>query len=278
MEMASVVDGGDARGFKKVASSCSQVFFRAAHHPIMAHLFRKQGCDSAHMDGFRLVQVASRNTYQSAHKYRFKVSGPIEKALSKVNAPFAMITAFRICFQNFSLYVRGLEPDSWDTIMYKYGVNLDRLFRAATPSESLHSGEALLDKAVCDAIEIPADRLMTSDKLPPLKLENFFPYPVKSELCKLVAYPVGDNFTVHRDPVHKTNHIATAILTLPSRAEGGSFVVEHGGQSMTFDGTNQCLVYFADCVHWVELVTKGCKVALIFNIFTKAKNETSPYP
>jgi predicted 2-oxoglutarate/Fe(II)-dependent dioxygenase YbiX len=106
---------------------------------------------------------------------------------------------------------------------------------------------------------------------------------VSAELYKLLIYDEGSFFVGHRDTEKAPGMVATLVLALPSQSEGGALVVRHHEREARLDLASDdpseiaFAAFYADCVHEVLPVTKGCRVTLIFNLLRKGKG-AAPAP
>ena len=77
---------------------------------------------------------------------------------------------------------------------------------------------------------------------------------------------------------------ATLVLALPSASEGGELVVRHNEREarldMACDDPSEVAfaAFYADCVHEVLPVTKGCRATLVFNLIRKSKAKAPEPP
>ena len=107
--------------------------------------------------------------------------------------------------------------------------------------------------------------------------------PVTAELYKLLVYDKGSFFVSHRDTEKAPGMFATLVLALPSQSEGGDLVVRHKEREARLDMANDdpsevaFAAFYADCLHEVLPVTKGCRAALVFNLVRKTKGK-APHP
>lgn len=96
--------------------------------------------------------------------------------------------------------------------------------------------------------------------------------PVEASLYKLLVYDDGSFFVDHRDTEKAPGMFATLVVLLPADFEGGELVVRHGGATKTFDlrpqdsGELTFAAFYADCLHEVRPITRGCRLALIYNL------------
>jgi predicted 2-oxoglutarate/Fe(II)-dependent dioxygenase YbiX len=105
-------------------------------------------------------------------------------------------------------------------------------------------------------------------ELPPEQLE--------ARLYKLLVYEKGGFFVPHRDSEKQDRMLATLVVVLPNPFEGGRLIVRHGAarQKLAFEeaaaGRSPCFAaFYADCEHEVERVTRGVRVALVYNLVLK---------
>ncbi|HEV3259068.1 MAG TPA: 2OG-Fe(II) oxygenase [Gemmataceae bacterium] len=120
--------------------------------------------------------------------------------------------------------------------------------------------------AIADAMRPVAEQL----GLPAEQLE--------ARLYKLLVYERGGFFLSHRDSEKHDRMVASMIVVLPNRFEGGTLVVRHGAAKATlpFDeaagGKGPCYAaFYADCEHEVQRVTSGIRLCLAYNLVLKRK-------
>jgi hypothetical protein len=101
---------------------------------------------------------------------------------------------------------------------------------------------------------------------------------LEAKLYKLLVYEKGGFFLPHRDSEKHDRMLASMIVVLPNRFEGGRLVVRHGAveQTLTFkeaaSGETPCYAaFYADCEHEVERVTSGVRLCLAYNLVMKPK-------
>ena len=94
-----------------------------------------------------------------------------------------------------------------------------------------------------------------------------------AHLYKLLLYEKGSFFLPHRDGERLDAMVATLIVTLPSRHEGGELVVRHEGREheITFPGAASGLelswaAFYADCPHEVRPLRSGYRLCLVYNV------------
>jgi hypothetical protein len=106
---------------------------------------------------------------------------------------------------------------------------------------------------------------------------------VTPKLYKLLIYEKGSFFTPHRDTEKLPGMFATLVVALPSRHEGGTLIVRHGGQTkkIDFGGKDsefqlQYAAFYADCQHEIKPVTEGHRVCLVYNLVAAGKKQPAP--
>jgi len=159
--------------------------------------------------------------------------------------------------------------------------------------------KTLVDPKVRNTFELDPATLMLSDRwkeaiarvtqqaavalgLPAEQLE--------AKLYKLLVYERGGFFLPHRDSEKLDRMVASMIVVLPSRFEGGALVVRHGAAKQTIkfeeaaSGQAACFAaFYADCEHEVQRVTGGVRLCLAYNLVltgprAKAAGDTSAAP
>ena len=96
-------------------------------------------------------------------------------------------------------------------------------------------------------------------------------------LEKLLIYAEGDFFAPHRDSEKDPSMWGTLVVVLPTRHRGGDLVIDHAGRSFRWapagdasSGYLSFLGFFADCLHTVEPVEQGHRVALTWSLRSAA--------
>lgn len=145
--------------------------------------------------------------------------------------------------------------------------------------------ETIVDREVRDTLEIPALDVSCSDALAEklntavksvaseLHLEH---ERLECELYKLLIYTKGGFFLPHRDSEKKKGMVASLVVVLPNKFNGGELVVQHDGRSCRFAfeaarslSKAEFVAFFADCKHEVKKITSGVRVCLTFNLMLK---------
>jgi hypothetical protein len=114
--------------------------------------------------------------------------------------------------------------------------------------------------------------------------ENAF---VRADLYRVNIYGPGDFFKVHKDtPQSGSGHFGSLVFCLPTRFEGGTFVLRNTrGEELKFDWASPSedqavsttavpghadvayIAFASDLDHWVEPITSGYRVTVTFHLF-----------
>lgn len=165
-----------------------------------------------------------------------------------------------------------------------------KLCGVARPAHFGHREETILDPAVRDTWEISPDRVRLGGPswAPALEgalaeLADELGVPrgsrLEAEPHALLVYGPGQFFVAHADTEKNDAMIGTLTVTLPSSHTGGEFIVEHGGQSVTYRASRDSLslvAFYADCLHQVTPVRTGYRVALTFSLLLRGTPATGP--
>jgi len=94
---------------------------------------------------------------------------------------------------------------------------------------------------------------------------------VRATLYKLLVYGPGDFFAPHRDTEKEDGMFATLVVTLPAESSGGDLVVRHRDRVervswRASDHGVQWAAFYADCLHEIEPLQHGVRVALVYNL------------
>ena len=147
--------------------------------------------------------------------------------------------------------------------------------------------QTLVNKQVRNTFELDPKRFRLSDAWnvaiadamrPVAELLGLPAEQLEARLYKLLVYEKGGFFLPHRDSEKHDRMVASLIVVLPNRFEGGTLVVRHGAakQTLTFDeaagGKAPCYAaFYADCEHEVQRVTSGVRLCLAYNLVLKPK-------
>ncbi|GJE97692.1 2OG-Fe(II) oxygenase [Phanerochaete sordida] len=100
---------------------------------------------------------------------------------------------------------------------------------------------------------------------------------LKVELYKLNVYGPGSFFKAHKDTPRADNMIASLVVVLPTRHDGGALVLRHEGREFKFESAKilaqpqapsvAYAAFYGDVEHEVEPVVSGSRVTLTYNIY-----------
>ena len=155
-----------------------------------------------------------------------------------------------------------------------------KLRRIGRPARYGKGEETLLDRRVRDTWEVPKSRVKidrrqwNSTLLPvlgSLRADLGLPdtFRLKAELNGLLVYGPGQFFAPHQDSEKTDDMIGSLVVMLPASFKGGSFVIEHQGETVTYRGSKQLLTFvafYADCRHEVRPVRSGFRIVLTYNL------------
>lgn len=140
--------------------------------------------------------------------------------------------------------------------------------------------KTLLDPRVRDTWKVPKSRVKIDQQrwnrtllpmLDSLRTDLGLPdsYKLKAEFHAMLLYGPGQFFSPHQDSEKADAMIGTLAVILPSSYKGGSFVIEHQGERVTYRGSKDRLTFiafYADCRHEVRPVTAGFRIVLTYNL------------
>jgi 2OG-Fe(II) oxygenase superfamily len=112
--------------------------------------------------------------------------------------------------------------------------------------------------------------------------ENVEALGIVAPLYKVLLYEEGGHFKPHKDTEKEPNMFGSLIVQLPSKFTGGDIVVQHLGETKTFESSKECestfryTAFFTDCFHEIKTVTSGWRIALAYNLVTTKEGSTLP--
>ncbi len=159
------------------------------------------------------------------------------------------------------------------------------LHRIGRPARYGLGEHTLLDPAVRDTCEIPKSRVRIDKRrfnrtlLPMLdRLGRDLGVPpgctLAAELHSMLVYGRGQFFAPHQDSEKHNEMVGTLVVGLPSTFKGGTFVVNHGGDSASYRGSKTKLsfvAFYADCRHEAHRVTSGHRLVLTYNLLLRGE-------
>jgi hypothetical protein len=168
----------------------------------------------------------------------------------------------------------------------------DNLRAVAKPARYGLREKTLLDPRVRDTWEIGKRQIRLDErhwlrtldrKLPLIARDLGMPEGAKlrTELHNLLVYEPGQFFAPHQDSEKADGMIGSLVVLLPSSSKGGTLVIEHHDEKVTYRGSASQLVliaFYADCRHEVRPVTSGYRATLTFNLFLDAADRPRVRP
>lgn len=101
---------------------------------------------------------------------------------------------------------------------------------------------------------------------------------LEPRLYKFLAYERGGFFLPHRDSEKQDRMVASMIVVLRQRFEGGELIIRHGNvtQTISFDRGSegrfpQFAAFYADCEHEVRPVGSGIRFCLAYNLVQRQR-------
>lgn len=167
------------------------------------------------------------------------------------------------------------------------GAQARALRRIARPAHYGKGEETLLDPGVRDSWKIAKSRVKIDRRrwnrtlLPVLDALRFElgladGARLKTELHAMLLYGPGQFFAPHQDSETSDDMVGTLVVLLPSTFRGGSLIVEHRGETVTYRGSKTKLTFvafYADCRHEVKPVRSGFRIALTFDLLLGAGSQ-----
>jgi len=203
----------------------------------------------------------------------------IAEALRPLHGSGAFATELTCGSDDLQLEVTGVGP-----IRFPISITMSRkLCLVAAKAHFGRRGETLLDERVRDTWEIRKSQIKidarawrrTLDR-ELASLRRLLGLPDGGKLVpvfdKLLVYAPGQFFAPHQDSERADDMIASLVVELPSKHEGGAFVVQHHGKKEVFRGATRgpkdlsFVAFYADCHHEVKPVTSGYRIALTYQL------------
>lgn len=98
---------------------------------------------------------------------------------------------------------------------------------------------------------------------------------VEAQFYKVLIYEEGDFFVEHRDSEKQDGMFGTLIISLPSSFSGGRLKIRHGEEAQSFELSSRSelswVAFYADCLHEIEPIESGHRVALVYNLIRAGK-------
>ena len=167
------------------------------------------------------------------------------------------------------------------------------LIDLAHPAPYGKGSETIVDTRVRKCWELHADELIFHnaawDKMLNKVLREAEDYldlvdkSLEAELYKLLIYEEGGFFAPHQDSEKIDDMIATLVVCLPSKHEGGELIISHVGDEFIFDSAQanglkqfQSALFYTDCRHELKPVLSGHRLCLTYNVRLKRNSKQAP--
>jgi predicted 2-oxoglutarate/Fe(II)-dependent dioxygenase YbiX len=216
------------------------------------------------------------------------ITRELAEILGEVNRPGDYFAAGRVEFLAPRFEVEGVGAIALPLLP----AQAKQLIKAATRAPYGRGSDTIVDTKVRRTWQIEADRVhiggkhwgQTLDGIVARAAEGLgVAEPVTAELYKLLVYDKGSFFVGHRDTEKAPGMFATLVVALPSQSEGGELIVRHKDRearlNLSCDEPSEIAfaAFYADCVHEVLPVARGCRATLVFNLVRKGKG-AAPQP
>ena len=161
----------------------------------------------------------------------------IVKELERAKSPSTFCTHGKIDFEGADVSIDGVGKIK----LPMRTVDVKRLFPVAVQAPYGKRTETIVDTNVRDTLEIPATSVTYSAKFEEAlrstiknvaKTLQLDQARLQCELYKMLVYTKGGFFLPHRDSEKKSGMVATMIVVLPSKFNGGELLVEHEGRTI----------------------------------------------
>ncbi|HEX9699353.1 MAG TPA: 2OG-Fe(II) oxygenase [Acidobacteriota bacterium] len=154
------------------------------------------------------------------------------------------------------------------------------LLRSARPARYGRREQTVLDRRVRDTGEIPASRVKIDRRRWNRTLQPMLAalgtdlglapgQRLAAELHAMLVYGPGQFFKQHQDSERADGMVGTLVVTLPSEFTGGTIVVEHQDEVVSYRATKQPLsfiAFYADCRHEIRPVRTGYRIVLTYDL------------
>ena len=205
------------------------------------------------------------------------ITADLAAVLGKVRRPGDFFAAGTTELLAPLLEVEGVGPVALPLLP----IQARELIAVAEPAPYGRGEQTVIDPAVRRCWQIGPDRVRIRGRHWAQTLETILARvaeglgvdaPITAEFYKLLLYDEGSFFIGHRDTEKTPGMFATLVVALPSSFAGGELVVRHKGREVRLDlrcddpAEAAFAAFYADCVHEVLPVTKGCRLTLVYNL------------
>jgi hypothetical protein len=214
----------------------------------------------------------------------------VTAALAAIEAEGAFATELKCGSDDLHIEVKGVGP-----IHFPISVATARkLCAVARAAPFGRRDETLHDVSVRDTWEIGRSRIKIDarrwrrtlePKLAIVRQRLGLPEGGKLEaaLDKMLVYGPGQFFAPHQDSERADDMVGSLVVQLPSKHEGGAFVVQHHREKKVFRGAARgpkdlsLLAFYADCHHEVKPVDAGYRITLTYHLLYRgAADDRAP--
>ncbi len=215
--------------------------------------------------------------------------GDVATALADIEAEGAFATRLACDSDELRIRIDGVGP-----LRFPISVAAVQKLRAVARAAPFgRRGETLHDTSVRDTWEIAPARIridaprwqrILEPALAVIRQRLGLPEggTLEAVLDKLLVYGPGQFFAPHQDSERADDMVASLIVQLPSRHQGGALVVEHRGQKKVFRhavrGANalSLCAFYADCHHEVKPVASGHRIVLTHQLLHREAARERP--
>lgn len=216
----------------------------------------------------------------------------ITAALAAIEAEGAFATELAWSSEDLHLEVQGIGPLRFPIS----AATARKLGAVAHPAPFGRRDQTLHDASVRDTGEIDGRRIEIDARkwrgtlglvLANVRHRLGLPESGKLEavLDKMLVYGPGQFFAPHQDSERADDMVGSLVVELPSRHEGGAFVVQHHQEKKVFLGAPRgpkdlsLLAFYADCHHEVKPVASGYRITLTYHLrYRGTEKERAPLP
>lgn len=203
--------------------------------------------------------------------------------LEKVGSPTAFAARRTADAEDLDLNVKGVGK-----VRFPISPTLARkLRRVSRPAPYGQRERTLLDRGVRDTWQVPKSRVKIDKRrwnrtllpiLEALRADLGLPETcrLKAQLHAMLLYGPGQFFAPHQDSEKTDDMIGTLVVMLPASFKGGSLVIEHQGEQVTYRGSKKRLTFvafYSDCRHEVRPVRAGFRIVLSYNLMLTGRPE-----
>jgi predicted 2-oxoglutarate/Fe(II)-dependent dioxygenase YbiX len=154
--------------------------------------------------------------------------------------------------------------------------DVEKLKKLAEAAPFGKGTETVFDEKVRKGLQIPGHKISVKNVWERLKfkIQCLAPrgFSLNEKLYKVHVYEPGGFFDYHMDTQHDDNHLATLVVALPTKFEGGELVVQDGTEekvnSLRSDVQEELhwVAFYTDCKHKVMPITSGTRIVIQYDL------------